>query len=210
MGRYADFIKEISTSEVFSSAELAIWQPGSDDSRYGQIKRALASGDIEGVRRGLYILGPKHRRKPAHLFSLAQHIYGPSYISCESALSFWGLIPERVYTTTSITSKRSAQFQTPLGVFSFQSVSHQPLFLGVHRITEGNDVFFMASPTKAVLDYVWTQKIHVKTPVTWLRESMRIDDTSSISVDELESYASYYKGKRLSLFIQVLQKELQK
>lgn len=210
MGRYADFIREISPSDVFSHHELAIWQPGSDDSRYGQIKRALASGDIEGIRRGLYILGPKYRRKPAHLFSLAQHIYGPSYISCESALSFWGLIPERVYTTTSMTSKRSAQFQTPLGVFSFQSVSHCPLFLGVHRMTEGNDVFFMASPTKALLDYVWARKIQVKNPVMWLCESMRIEDTSSLSAEELETYASYYKGKRLPTFIQALQKELQK
>ncbi len=141
MGRYADFIKENPKSDFFSSGELAIWQPGSDDSRYGQVKRAIASGEIEGIRRGLYILGPKHRRTSPHLFALAQHIYGPSYISCESALSFWGLIPERVYTTTSMTSKRSTEFQTPLGIFSFQHIPCVPLFLMYIELKRGSISF---------------------------------------------------------------------
>ena len=210
MGRYVDFIREFSNSDVFSSGELAIWQPGSDDSRYGQMKRAIASGEIEGIRRGLYILGSKHRKSPPHLFELAQYIYGPSYISCESALSFWGLIPERVYTTTSITSKRSTQLQTPLGAFSFQHISYAPLFLGVHRIHEEGHVFFIASPTKSLLDYVWVKKIQAISPLEWLHDSLRIEGSTFISSEELLTFLDYYQGKRMNIFIQSLQKELLK
>ena len=70
---------------------------GSADSRYGVIKRAVAQGQLVHIKRGLYILAEKYQRRGSNLFELAQYIYGPSYISFESALSFHACIPESVY-----------------------------------------------------------------------------------------------------------------
>ncbi len=211
VSKYTDFIKKNSTSDLFSIHELSIWQrEASTQSRYGQMKRALAAGDIEKIKRGLYILCHQHRRKMPHLFEIAQYLYGPSYISCESALSFWGLIPERVYTTTNITSKRSNKFQTPLGPFVFLHLPYQPLFLDVHRRREDEHTFFIASPTKALLDYVFIHKIDIKSPTEWLQQSLRIEDLSFFSPKELALFLDYYKSSRIKGFIHQLQKELQK
>ncbi|HSW71384.1 MAG TPA: hypothetical protein VLH77_05335 [Gammaproteobacteria bacterium] len=81
-------------------------------------------------------------RKP-HPFELAQYIYGPSYISLESALSFHKLIPETVYTVTSTTVKRSREFQTPLGVYSFLHLPPENFYVEVWSVD-----FFMSSLNK--------------------------------------------------------------
>ncbi len=112
---------------VFTDANLQNLLRGSDDRRYGLVKRALAAGEVVRIRRGLYSLAPKYLRQPLDLYSLAQKIYGPSYISLESALSYHGWIPEAVYLVASVCAKRSAQFNTPLGNFSFQRIAC-PLF----------------------------------------------------------------------------------
>ena len=46
----------------------------------------------------------------------------PSYISFESALSYRGLIPEAVYTTTSACLKRARRFASKVGLFSFTPI----------------------------------------------------------------------------------------
>src|SRR5579863_1173434 len=85
-----------------TDAELEALLEGTPDSRYGKVKRLLAQGKLLHIRRGLYCLTDMlgYLIKP-HPFELAQYIYGPSYISFESALSFYQLIPETVYTVTS-------------------------------------------------------------------------------------------------------------
>src|SRR5437870_269064 len=95
-----------------TEGELEALLDGTPDSRYGKVKCLLAQGKLLHIRRGLYCLTDLvgYLTKP-HPFELAQHVYGPSYISLESALSFHQLIPETVYTVTSTTSKRSKEFQ---------------------------------------------------------------------------------------------------
>src|SRR5438270_12510241 len=96
---------------------------GTPDSRYGKVKRMLVQGKLLHIRRGLYCITRElgYLQKPS-LLEMAQYIYGPSFISLESALSYHNLIPEAVYTTTSVTSKRSKEFKTPLGYFSYRQV----------------------------------------------------------------------------------------
>ena len=80
-------------------------------------------------------------------------------MSLESALSFHGLIPEGVFSLSSVTSKKSKQFSTPIGEFTFTHVPQKVLLCGVERITDQyGESFFMASPLKALADYVYVQK----------------------------------------------------
>lgn len=112
------------------------------------------------VKKGLCILGEKNPF--CHLFStfrLASLIYGPSYISLESALSFYGLIPEAAYHVTSITSKRNKVFETPVGIFSYHYLDsiRYPLDTTISNDQAGRGVL-IASPEKAVVDTLWRQK----------------------------------------------------
>lgn len=65
---------------------------GSDDRRYGQVKRALQSGALIRIKRGLYVLAEQYREHPLHPFALAQALVSGSYVSMETALAFHGWI----------------------------------------------------------------------------------------------------------------------
>ena len=80
----------------------------------GQNSQIVASGEIVRIRKGLYAFGAPLQRAPISRELLANLIYGPSYISLDYALSYHGLIPERVETVTSVTLGRSAHLHYAL------------------------------------------------------------------------------------------------
>src|SRR5689334_12736834 len=67
-----------------------------------KINMLVEKGFLTPVKKGLYITGPALNAGKPGSFLLANHICGPSYVSIDSALSFYGLIPERVYETSSV------------------------------------------------------------------------------------------------------------
>jgi hypothetical protein len=180
------------------------------DSRYGKVKRWLAQGKLLHIRRGLYCLTDKagYFGRP-HSYELAGYIEGPSYISLESALSYHGLIPEAVYTTTSVTVKRAKTFHTPLGVFSYERLPAENFYIGVERIQEESHQFFMAKPWKAICDYVFCHKKDW-TDLQPLLKSLRIqaEDLPVLQDQEIHLLDEYYHRARMSRFLKGIQKEL--
>src|ERR1700760_1677773 len=77
-----------------------------------KIRQLVSKGILERVTNGLYIAKSELSMERPHPFLLANQILGPSYVSMESALSHYGLIPERVYTTTSVTIKATREYRT--------------------------------------------------------------------------------------------------
>src|SRR3989339_1153175 len=145
-------------SSAITEDELAQLLGGSPDSRHSLLSRAVKNTLLIRLKRGLYCLGESLRQRPIQSFALAQKIYGPSYISLESALSYHGLIPEAVRTVTSVSIKRNKNFSTPLGDFSYSHLPTDNFFIGVQRITNGRDSYFMATVWKALLDYIYCYK----------------------------------------------------
>ena len=105
------------------------------------------------VKKGIYIFGKNFARRPYSSEVLANKIYGPSYISLEWACQYYRLIPEKVTTVTSVTTQRSRQFQTPLGLFSYD---HLPISIFSAGITliQFSEVqqALMATKEKALID----------------------------------------------------------
>ena len=79
-----------------------------------KVHALLNEGVLESVKKGLYIAGPAIKTAKPEPFLLANHILGPSYVSLDTALSYHGWIPERVYEVASMTTKASRKFTTPL------------------------------------------------------------------------------------------------
>lgn len=186
-----------------TDVELDIMINGTRDSRYGKVKRLLAQGKLLHIRRGLYCITEEIGclKKP-HPFELAQYIYGPSYISLESALSFYGLIPEAVYTVTSVTCRRAKEFQTPLGQFSYLHLPEENFFTEVNIIEENGYRFFVAKPWKAICDYVYCYKKEC-VELFPLLDSLRIDrDTLPVlRSEEIQRLDDYYHHARISRFL---------
>lgn len=192
--------------------ELEALLDGSADSRYSKVKRLISQGKIIHIRRGLYclptVLAGSSIVKP-HPFELAQHIYAPSYISLESALAYHNLIPEAVYTITSACARRSKEFNTPLGLFSYSHLPLENFYTEVEVINENGARFLMAKPWKAICDYIYCYKKNLVS-LELLLEDLRInsDDLPILRDEEIEMLDEYYHQKRLSNFLQHIVRDL--
>ena len=196
-------------SPIITNNELAFILDGTADSRYSKIKRLIAKNKLLHIRRGLYCLTAAmgYLEKP-HPFSLAQFIYAPSYISLESALSYYELIPEAVYAITSVTAKRSNTFNTPFGEFTYHHLPEANFYTEVQIIKDDNYLFFVAKPWKAICDYIFCYKKnwHSLEP---LENSLRIniEDLPSISIEEFELLGEYYHNSSVNRFLKAIKNE---
>jgi predicted transcriptional regulator of viral defense system len=188
---------------LFTQSDVAVSIDGTDFSRHGLIKRAMSAGEILNIRRGLYCLAPEFQKKPISFYSLAQRIYGPSYISMETSLSYHGWIPEAVYACTCASFSNSKEFETPLGVFSYKRVPQHTFFHGVERCSDENgNLFFMASPAKALVEYLYIHQLSwasIDEPASSLR--IDEDELACITAEELEALLKNYSNGRIKRFL---------
>jgi hypothetical protein len=118
-----------------------------------------------------------HRPEP---FLIANHLYGPSCVSLDSALYYWGFIPERVFEVTSVTSKLSKRFtaQNTLYSFTHLPLAYYPLGIKSVALTDEQTIL-IASPEKCMCDkIILTSGVNLrskKQAMTFLVEDLRIE-----------------------------------
>jgi hypothetical protein len=120
-----------------------------------KISALKSEGLLTLLKRGIYIAGPKSYAGRPENPLLANHLHGPSYVSIDSALSFHGLIPERVYSVASMTTKASRDFDTPIGLFSYIHLPLPYYAFGINTVSLTSEQYAMiASPEKAICDKI--------------------------------------------------------
>lgn len=182
------------------------------DARYSAVKRFLKEGWLVRIRRGLYlIVRNKSEALFVEEFELALLIYGPSFVSLESALSYYGWIPEGVYTTTCVSTKRAKEFKTPIGMFSYKRVPEEMFYTGVERIKTEKGVFFIATPWRALADFIYTRRKSWKN-LSELESDLRIDRENFIKSDKkmLELLSKSYPSHRVCRNLKKFLKEISK
>jgi predicted transcriptional regulator of viral defense system len=137
-------------------------------------------GDIIRIKKGLYVVSPKISRKQLSRELIANHLYGPSYVSFETALSFYGLIPEKVYAVRSATFKRAKQYENAVGRFEYVTVPQEYYSIGINQqIVDNEYTYLVASPEKALCDLILaTPNLRlqsVRAMQAYLEEDLRID-----------------------------------
>jgi len=210
MNRLVKAILEHIPVPVFTTVEITSLVPGSANTRYALIKRAIADGDIIRIKRGLYTLSPLYRKGTLNLYAVSHLILTLSYISLESALSNCGWIPEAVKTITAVTCRPSTEFMTPIGHFSYEKVPQKILFAGVERMQDASgNVWFQATPLKALADYVYLHGYEWKSSKP-LVESLRIDKENLLEIDKTDfiELEDTYTNSRVIKFLQGLKKEM--
>jgi len=122
-----------------------------------QLSRWVASGKVHQLRRGLYSLAPPYQKISPHPFLVANRLKRGSYVSLQSALAYYGMIPEGVPTVTSVTTGRPETLHTPIGSFDYRHIQLGWLrgYRSI-RLPNGQEAF-LASPEKAFLDLVYLQ-----------------------------------------------------
>ena len=161
----------------------------------------VKEGKLLRLKRGWFCVNPKYSKKLINSGAVANVLYeGPSYVSLEAALSYYGLIPERTMGMTSVVTGRSKEFTTPIGWFRYKSIP-EPLFpIGVRTV----DGYLMASPEKALCDYLYTRKdlriYSPKTLASYLDEDVRFDFDSFEHYDSTIFRAYAAAGYKSDLF----------
>lgn len=148
--------------------------------RYGSPKtkltRMVDNGEIFPIVKGLY---ETERSTPPHL--LAGSIYGPSYISFEYALSYYGLIPEAVYVVTCATfeKKKKKRYETLFGTFTYRDVPSEAFPLELAVMQEGDYFYRIATAEKALCDKLYTMSpvANTKELRVLLQEDLRIEES---------------------------------
>jgi predicted transcriptional regulator of viral defense system len=170
----------------------------------------IKSGEVIRLRRGLFLAGGNTSYS---IKTLANKIYGPSYISFEYALSYYNLIPERVETVTSATSakNKNKRFDTPVGSFLYRNIPRTVYPYGIIRKEEGDNPFLIATKEKALCDTL--SKISgissIKTLTSLLFENLRLDkeELFKVNMEDMVFLAPLYRKKILNLFLEYLKTE---
>jgi hypothetical protein len=196
-------------NSFISGTDLTVLLSGTENSKKAIIKRAVHEGYLQRLKKDCYLIGKIANKPRISTFELAQFIYGPSYISFESALSYHGWIPEKVVTTCSATIKRSKSFSTPIGEFSFEKTPGQSFKFGIDAIKEGNAHYLLADPWKAIADMIYCRKKSWLT-INDLMQDLRIEE-ESIQNHELDllrelsqEYSHQFTRKTLQTFLREL------
>ena len=176
-----------------------------------KISNLVKSGELVRLKKGFYTFSKAYLKKPIDLISVANMLYTQSYVSFDYALSFHGMIPEKVSEITSATSKNKKLFETPLGRFSYKRVPIQAYSIGVDWIyDEDEGGRFIATPEKALCDKIrYDRGIGTLTQsamMEYLKYDLRLDITKSLDFKLIEEIATAYRSKNLKTLSKVVEK----
>ena len=193
---FEHLLELVSSDPVFETALLLAGKVNPGVVRM-QLARWMNSGRVYQLRRGLYMVAPPYQKVKPHPFLIANRMQRASYVSGQSALAFYGLIPEVVPVTLSVTAGRPERLDTPLGIFEFRHV--KPGLLRGYRMTDMGRTppiqqALVATAEKALLDLVYLQP--GGDAPDYLRE-LRLQNLEQLDLDELHRQAEIFNTPKL-------------
>lgn len=181
---FRNLVELVGDEPVFESGFLLAGDSDPADVRR-QLSRWVKAGRLYQLRRGLYALAPPFQKVKPHPFVLANRMGRGSYVSCQSALAHYGLIPEAAPVVVSVAAGRPGRWETPLGAFEFRHVKPDLLF-GYRQVELGGAQAFLATPEKALLDWIYLYP-GADSPA-YLRE-LRLQNLERLDLNALASMA---------------------
>jgi predicted transcriptional regulator of viral defense system len=191
--RFEELLETVGDLPLFQGSLLLAGDRDPGDVRR-QLSRWTASGRILQLRRSLYALASPWRRVQPHPFLIANELHHPSYVSLQSALAYHGMIPEAVPVTTSVTTARPVQIDTPFGRYIYRHVRPE-VFFGYERVSlpQYQDAL-LADPAKALLDLVY---LTPKGDVLEHLRSLRLVGIEDLEEEDLHSHAARWEKEKI-------------
>lgn len=198
--KYLDFDKSFREFPVFSIKDIKKRYPDFDSRRLVEWQQ---KDYIQKVRRGYYCFR-YIKKNELFLYQAANKIYSPSYISLESALSYYSFIPEGVFITSSISTRNTANYDTIIGEFSYKHVKPE-LFFGYRLIQGSVTMIKIAEPEKVLLDYLYLNKPSSLYEIKEMRfNSIQIRET--IDFSKLKIYQKIFNSKVVDARVKLLKR----
>jgi predicted transcriptional regulator of viral defense system len=163
-----------------------------------QLSRWVKKGRVYQLRRGLYALAPPYQKVKPHPFLVANRLQRASYVSGPSVLAFYGLIPDAVHATFSVTSGRPRRWETALGVFESRHIK-TGLLSGYRMLDvvqpQPAQQAFVATPEKALLDLIYLQPDG--DTIEYLRE-LRLQNLERLDSQELRRQTEVFQSRKMN------------
>ena len=193
--KFADFANKTRNISYFKT-EALVTLAGNRRTIYNQLVAWQRQGKVHQLKRGIYTLNDIDRRAPLPTLLISNILYGPSYVSLESALGYFGLIPERVVQVTAATPRKTAAFKNFYGGFIYQSIKDD-CFFGFQSVTleEGVPVL-MAMPEKAVLDKVYFDTAF-RPDEGYFLDNLRLQNYELLNRSRLERFARRFGTQKV-------------
>ncbi len=194
---FEQLLQMVGEEPVFETALLLAGKVNPDTVRL-QLTRWKNNGRVYQLRRGLYAIAPPYQKVKPHPFVIANHLQRASYVSGQSALAFYGLIPDTVQITLSVTAGRPERVETPLGVFDFRHIKPELLsgyrMMVLHSPRSPEQQALVATPEKALLDLVYLQPGGDRP--AYLGE-LRLQNLERLDIDELHRQVETFETPKL-------------
>ena len=187
--------------------DMAKYKLNNYSNKNNKISREIKKGKLFKIITGLYETDPN---TPGYL--LASSIYGPSYISFDFALSYYGLIPERVSTITCATfnKKKRKQYNTKFGVFTYKDVPSSVYPEEILLKQENNYSYQIATKEKALCDKLYSLKPlkNLSNLENMLFNDLRIDidEFKKINIKKIEKLSNLYHSTNVTLLLKYLRR----
>lgn len=198
--KFRDFQRYAKELPAFNLNDVRNFDP---DFHRQQLNDWLERGFIRSLPNGFYLLAEKQVNE-SHRFMLANTIYEPSYISRESALAYYRVIPESVLGVTSVSSRKTKHFDSLWGRFSYRSI--KPVLMFGYRVVEHDRriKYKIATLEKTVLDYLyWNKRIDSLADFAGLRWNK--EELSTLEDNLLfEKYLKVFDNKALERRVDLL------
>lgn len=154
---------------------------------------------IHQLKRGVYTLRDEDRAVKFSSYFLANNLYTPSYISLETALSYYGFIPERVETVTSISSKKTQRFTNNYRNFVYHHIAADLYGDFVTTKDEYGNNFFIATPERAIIDFLYLKTRGLKNITKDIFEtSYRLQNLDLLNKSLLRNIEKKFQQKKLT------------
>ncbi len=198
---YIEFQKYLKNYLVFSLNDIRKFYPNFSKI---QLTRWQKKALIKKIIKKYYVFSDQELDENA-LYLIANTIYKPSYISLETALSYYGLIPEGVFVATSVTTRQTYEFQSELINFHYRKV-RADLFWGYKLMDYKNWKINFAEPEKALLDFFYFNA-HLTSTTDF--EGLRINQeifTEIIDQEKFKNYLIEFHNKLLTTRVNIFLK----
>lgn len=174
------------------------------------IARLVKRGDLIRLKNGFFVIAEKIKKSAVPYPQIGNLLYGPSYISLEWALSYYGMIPEGVYVVTSVAATKSKSYHTPLGTFDYHYLSHDRYAIGIDQKESFAGRFLIATPEKALADLIHFKSRNLETVEDMLIdliEARRIDenDLKKLNKAHLLKIANNYHSRAVTQLVHALE-----
>ncbi|MDD3302225.1 MAG: hypothetical protein PHN31_01620 [Candidatus Gracilibacteria bacterium] len=199
--KYIDISKKLEKLKVFGVEDLKILDNNYDKSKISKWKDL---GYINSIIKGFYVYGNLDINQNI-LYFISNKIYSPSYISLESALNYYGIIPEQTYSIIGVSTNKTIDFKTQFGLFSYKKIKTE-FFWGYKIVSIQDTKYLIAELEKALIDYFYLKptikNINDIEGLRWNKELLK----EKLDFKKLEKYTNTINSKTISRKINLLLK----